>query len=70
MQEYRFDCAISPDHDLRRQCGVADVLRRCFAGIAGQLLDAVQFVRPDAGAQPLAAEAGIVFAWPAARAAL
>ena len=41
----------------------------CFTGVAHQLLGAVQFGRRDAGAQPLAAEAGIVFAWPAARAA-
>ena len=69
MQEYRFDCALPRDHDLRRKHGVADKIGLGFAGVAHQLLDAVQLGRRDAGAQPLAAEAGIVFAWPAARAA-
>ena len=46
MQEYRLDCAVPLDHDLRRQGGVADIIGLGFTGVAGQLLDAVQLVRP------------------------
>jgi hypothetical protein len=59
-----------PDDDLRREHGIADKIRLGFTGIAHQLLGAVQFGLRDAGTKPRVAEVGIVFAWPAARAAL
>ena len=57
--------AEAPDQDMAVQDGVAEKLGRCFAGVAGQLLDPVQFVHGDPGFQPVVPERAGILARPA-----